>query len=291
MTSPYIPGWRERLKSCFRWRQRFLHVFGIPSALGAAIAVGGSSALGSDLGIALGGFVAGLGVVLYGYYVTAGLDQNLVKQLQQEASKQVQDKSTRELVGILQSAAPEVRLGLEKILYHHRTIEAVFLDGIDDSVEAMMQSSRPDLADLRDRAIQLVKLHGRLERIIQASDGAWLEAELQRIQEEEKRTEPGTVRDALLEAKESTERTLLQWRAAKDKKKQIGSVLTVIEKNLQEFKLAMELRKADVAIGGVASVSDVSELQARLRAAGEACDEIVGNKNSRRNRVSRRTRS
>ena len=46
-------------------------------------------------------------------------------------------------------------------------------------------------------------------------------------------------------------------------------------RSLEEFKLAMALRKADV-IEGVDSAANVSELQARLSAAGEACDELVG---------------
>jgi len=96
-----------------------------------------------------------------------------------------------------------------------------------------------------------------------------MEAQLQRSPE-------GPVRDALLAAKESTERTHTQWRAAVDKQMQIGSVLTVIETNLQEFKLAMELRKADAAMGSQTSGTEVSELQSRLAAAGEACDELVG---------------
>jgi hypothetical protein len=50
----------------------------------------------------------------------------------------------------------------------------------------------------------------------------------------------------------------------------------LIENNFQEFKLAMELRKADAALGGDISGADVSELQSRLMAAGDTCDEIVG---------------
>jgi hypothetical protein len=53
-------------------------------------------------------------------------------------------------------------------------------------------------------------------------------------------------------------------------------VLTLIENSLQEFKLAMELRKADAALGSRATGRDVSELQSRLIAAGQACDELVG---------------
>jgi hypothetical protein len=85
-------------------------------------------------------------------------------------------------------------------------------------------------------------------------------------------------------ARQSTERTYKQWLAAVDKQTQIRSVLTVIETNLQEFKLAMELRKADAAMGQQTSGPDVTELQQRLVAAGEACDELVGGANRARRR-------
>jgi len=130
---------------------------------------------------------------------------------------------------------------------------------------------------LRDRAVSMVKLHRRLREIIQQSDGRWLEQEVNRMQADLSRTPEGGVRTALEAAMESTERTLVQWRAAVDKQMQIRSVLTMIESNLQEFKLAMELRKADAAMGSQSSSApEVSELQARLAAAGEACDELVG---------------
>ena len=105
------------------------------------------------------------------------------------------------------------------------------------------------------------------------------------------RTPEGPVRDALVAAKESTERTLAQWWSAIEKQKQVGSVMTVIETNLQEFKLAMELRKADQALGAVASGTDVSELQARLAATGQACDELVGRASSAPRRASKRSRA
>jgi hypothetical protein len=38
----------------------------------------------------------------------------------------------------------------------------------------------------------------------------------------------------------------------------------------------MELRKADAAMGAETAGPEISELQARLVAAGEACDELVG---------------
>src|SRR5262249_9631423 len=133
-----------------------------------------------------------------------------------------------------------------------------------------------DLTALRDRAISMVKLHHRLGDIIRQSDGRWLDQEVRRMASDLQRTPEGGVRDALVAAKESTERTLAQWRAALDQQAQSLSVLTMIESNLQEFKLAMELRKADAAMGSQAAAPEVSELQARLVAAGEACDQLVG---------------
>ena len=104
------------------------------------------------------------------------------------------------------------------------------------------------------------------------------------------RTPEGPVRDALLAAHESTERTLKQWTAALEKQHQIRSVLTVIESNLQEFKLAMELRKADAAMGANQG-HNVNELQQRLIAAGRACDELVGRTSIMGDRRSRRVSS
>jgi hypothetical protein len=90
------------------------------------------------------------------------------------------------------------------------------------------------------------------------------------------RAPEGSGRDALLSARESTARTLAQWQTAVEKQGQVRSVLTMIDSNLQEFKLAMELRKADAAMGAHTAGADVSELQSRLTAAGEACDELMG---------------
>jgi hypothetical protein len=101
----------------------------------------------------------------------------------------------------------------------------------------------------------------------------------------------GSVRDALLAARESSVRMLEQWQDAFAKRQQVTSVLTLIENNLQEFKLAMELRKADATLGTTATGPDVSDLQMRLAAAGQACDELVGQaarsgRSSRERRVS-----
>ena len=276
MTAPRIPTWKERLAACFRWRHRFMHVFGAPGAIGALTAVAAASALNTDVGLALGALTAGVGSLLAGYYVTAGFDKKLVKQLQDEEVGKGLVAAAGEIQRAIYEAEPELRPILERILHYHGTIEAAFADGIDDPVEAILQNSRQDLVALRDRAVSMVKLHRRLREIIQQSDGRWLEQEVRRMETELSHTPEGGVRSALEAAKESTERTLVQWRAAVDKQSQIRSVLTMIESNLQEFKLAMELRKADAAMGSQAATPEVSELQARLAAAGEACDELVG---------------
>ncbi|MBW2455354.1 MAG: hypothetical protein JRI68_12620, partial [Deltaproteobacteria bacterium] len=152
------------------------------------------------------------------------------------------------------------------------------------AVERILTSSRDDLEALRDRAVAMVTLHGRLRRIILQSDGRGLYNEIERIDNQLKGTSDGSVRDALEGALASTKRTHEQWKAAIDKQSQIEAVLTIIETNLQEFKLAMELRKADAAMSSQASGLDVSELQSRLTAAGQACDELVGRKRARRRR-------
>lgn len=286
MTPPAIPSWKERLKACFQWRHRLLHVFGLPMAIGAVTAVGAASALTPDVGLSLGILTAGVGSVLYGYYVTAGFDGKLVRALQDESQSKLLEQEHEELNQALALADPMVRPVLHRILFQHHVIESAFADGIDDSVEAVLQGSRQDLRELRDRALQLSKLHQRLGTIIQGSDGRWLAAEVERMDRELKRTPEGAVRDALLQARDSTLRTFDQWQAAFDKQRQVASVLTVIEKNLEEFKLAMELRKADAAIS-TSSAPDVSELQARLMAAGQACDELVSGRRTERRRRDR----
>jgi hypothetical protein len=286
VTPPAIPSWKERLKACFQWRHRLLHVFGLPMAIGAVTAVGAASALTPDVGLSLGILTAGVGSVLYGYYVTAGFDGKLVRALQDESQSKLLEQEHEELNQALALADPMVRPVLHRILFQHHVIESAFADGIDDSVEAVLQGSRQDLRELRDRALQLSKLHQRLGTIIQGSDGRWLAAEVERMDRELKRTPEGAVRDALLQARDSTLRTFDQWQAAFDKQRQVASVLTVIEKNLEEFKLAMELRKADAAIS-TSSAPDVSELQARLMAAGQACDELVSGRRTERRRRDR----
>ncbi|MBI4701857.1 MAG: hypothetical protein HY744_12015 [Deltaproteobacteria bacterium] len=282
-----IPSWQERLRACFRWRHRLMHVFGGPAALGALGAIAGAAALNPDAGLALGALVAAVGSLLAGYYVTAGFDRKLVEQLQNEGLAAEQQQQATSLQQVLADADPALRQPLERILQYHASIEAEFADGIDDEVEAILQSSRPDLQALRDRAVSLVRLHGRLRQVIQQSDGRALYYELERMKGELGRTPAGQVRDALGAAVQSTERTLGQWQAAGDKQAQIRSVLTVIETNLQEFKLAMGLRKADAAMGSAGQGAEVSELQARLAAAGEACDELIG----RKERAPRRVRA
>jgi hypothetical protein len=287
---PRIPTWQERLKACFRFRHRLMHVFGAPSALGAATAVLTAGALTTDVGLALGALTAGIGSLLAGYYVTAGFDQNLVKMLQSEEQDKGKANEEGEIQRAVFEAEPELRPAFERILYYYTSIEAAFTDGIDDQVEAILQNSRGDLRALRDRAVSMVKLHRRLTDLIRQSDGRWLDAEVRRMAGELPRAPEGSVRDALVAAKESTERTLAQWRAAIDKQQQVRSVMTVIETNLQEFKLAMELRKADHAMGAAAAGTEISELQARLSAAGQACDELVG-RTSASPRRARRTQA
>jgi hypothetical protein len=276
VAAPRIPTWQERLKACFRWRHRLMHVFGAPAAVGAATAIAAGATLNPDVGMALGALAAGVGSMLVGWWVTAGYDTKLVQQLQNEEASEQQQNEALDIQQAIYQADPEVKPLLERILFYHSNIDAAFADGIDDQVEAILQSSRPDLKALRDRAIAMSKLHRRLREIVQQSDGRWLHQEVQRMDGELSRTAAGAGRDALAAARESTARTLAQWQTAVDKQTQVRSVLTMIESNLQEFKLAMELRKADAAMGAQTAGADVSELQSRLTAAGEACDELMG---------------
>lgn len=290
MPATPIPTWKERLAACFRWRHRFLHVFGAPAALGALTAMGTASLLNPDTGVSLGALVAALGTLIAGYYVTAGFDRKLVEQLQAEKVEEGVLASAKELEQIAWNADPEIRPLFERVLAVHASIEAVFTDGIDDDVERILDGSRGDLRALRDRAAKLVELYRRLGDVVQQSDGRRLYEEMERLKDEVARMPEGGARRAREEARLSAERTYGQWHAAYERRGQITSALTVIEKNLEEFKLAMALRKADVADGSEGA-TNVSELQARLTAAGQACDELVGRAPSVAPRRSRRSRA
>ncbi|MGE0324999.1 MAG: hypothetical protein AB7S68_21930 [Polyangiaceae bacterium] len=282
-----LPNWKDRLKACFSWRHRALHVFGVPAAAGAAAAVATSAMLTPDAGPGLGMLVAAVGTALYGYFVTSGFDKKLNQQLIDEAKEQGVQSEFQELQNAVYNAEPALRPVLERILYYYNNIESVYADGASDTVEAVLESSRDDIKGLRDRALGLVNLHRRLSAVIAQSDAGYLKQELNRMEREMARTGEGPVRDALVAAHESTERTLKQWTQALEKQHQIRSVLTVIESNLQEFKLAMELRKADAAMGANQG-HNVGELQQRLIAAGRACDELVGRTSIMGERRSRR---
>jgi hypothetical protein len=261
-----------------------MHAFGAPSAIAATIAMISAHFLNADAGLALGAFSYFMGVLLALYVIVGGFDKTLVKQLQQDELARLQARQSGEVQQAIYQAQPELRDVLQRIVSLHASVESAFADGIDDQVEAILVASRDDLRELRDRAISMSKLHHRLHQIVVQSDGQRLYNELQRMTHELSNTPPGAVRDALQSARESTERTYRQWLGAVDKQTQIRSVLTVIETNLQEFKLAMELRKADAAMGQQNAGPDVSELQQRLVAAGDACDELVGGANRTRRR-------
>jgi hypothetical protein len=290
MGAPRIPTWQERLRACFRFRHRLLQVFGVPGAIGAATAVATASLLNPDTGVAVGVLAAGVGTLLAGYRVVAGFDRKLVAQLQEDERARDEERERAELGQVLHEADPELRLQLQHILHTHAEIEAVFTDGVHDPVEAILANSRQDLTALRDRAIAMVRLFRRLTSILQQSDGRWLQQEVFRMDSELAQTPEGAVKDALLAAHASSVRALEQWRSAVEKQAQVRSILTLIENNLSEFKLGMELRKADVAMGTQDSAPEVSELQERLAAAGAACDELMGRPSAvPRRRVQRRT--
>ena len=266
-----------------------MHVFGAPAAVGAVAAVASSAALSPDVGLSLGMLTAGVGTALAGYFITAGFDKGLNEQLIEEAQEAEVAQAGQEVQAVIWNADPQIRPVLERVVWYYDTIEAVFNDGHTDTVEAVLQGSRTDLKALRDRALAMAKLYVRLRTIIQQSDPRYLQSEIERMEKELQRTQPGATHDVLSAAKASTERTLAQWQAAVDKQRQITGVLTMIESNLQEFKLAMELKKADAAIGAeTAGTPNVSELQSRLQAATEACDELVGG-GTRGRRRARRT--
>jgi len=285
--APRIPSWKDRLAACFQWRHRLMHVFGAPAAVGALAAVGTAAALNPDVGLGMGALVAAVGTVLAGYYVTAGFDRKLVENLQAEETERHHASKESEVAQIVATADPNLQPVLQRILFYHQSIETAFVDGIDDPVEAILQNSRSDLSALRDRALAMAQLFQKLTQIIYHSDGRWLASEVERMDHELASTNEGSVKEALEVARASTKRALDQWQAAIDKQRQVKSVLTVIESNLQEFKLAMELRKADAVLSDQPAQPDVSELQARLAAAGQACDELVG-QGERRRRTTRR---
>jgi hypothetical protein len=273
--APPIPTWKERLAACFRFRHRLLHVFGVPAAIGAVASVAAANVLNPDTGMALGALVATMGSLIAGYYVTAGFDRRLVERLQSEKLEAGARLSAQHVQNVVWNSPPEIRPVLDHIVATHASIETVFADGPEDAVERVLQNSREDLLALRDRALKLVELYRRLGDVIQQSDGRRLFDEMNRLKAALAHAHQGPSRKAQEEAHASAERTYAQWYAAVEKQRQIGSVLTVIDKNLEEFRLAMALRKVD-ALEGEESAGNVSELQARLTAAGEACDELVG---------------
>jgi hypothetical protein len=275
VAAPPIPTWKERLGACFRWRYRLLHVFGVPGAVGAAASVAAASLLNPDTGLALGALVAGVGTLIGGYYVTSGFDRRLVERLQAEKAEAGARHDAEHIVAIVANASSEIRPVLERIVGTHASIEAGFAGGTDDTVERLLQGSRDDLRALRDRALKLVDVYRQLSEVIQQSNGQRLYDEMTRLNATLARMHAGPARKAQEEACASAERTYTQWHNAVDKQRQIGSVFTVIEKNLEEFRLAMALRKVD-ALEGEDGTTNVSELQARLTAAGEACDQLVG---------------
>lgn len=277
MPAPPIPTWKERLAACFRWRYRLLHVFGVPGAVGAATSVAAASFLNPDTGLALGVLVAGVGTLIGGYYVTAGFDRRLVERLQGEKVEADARLDAEHLQAVAEGAHPEIRPVLLRIVATHASIEAGFAEGAGDAVDRVLQGSRDDLRALRDRALKLVDVYRRLSDVILQSDGRRLYDEMNRLKAALDRMRAGPARKAQEEACVSAERTYSQWHAAVDKQRQIGSVFTVIEKNLEEFRLAMALRKVDALEGeGEGAQANVSELQARLTAAVEACDQLVG---------------
>jgi hypothetical protein len=273
--APPIPTWNERLAACFRWRHRLLHVFGVPGAVGAVTSVAAASLLNPDTGLALGVLVAGVGSLIGGYYVTAGFDRRLVERLQSEKAEAGARLDLEHIEAIASNAHPEIRPVLLRIIATHASIEEGFAEGAGDAVERVLQGSRDDLRALRDRALKLVDVYKRLSDVIRQSDGRRLDDEVHRLQAALARMPAGPARQAQEEACASAERTYTQWQTALDKQRQVGSVFTIIEKNLEEFRLAMALRKVD-ALEGEDGTTNVSELQGRLTAAVEACDQLVG---------------
>src|SRR5688572_5871695 len=167
--------------------------------------MGAASTLNADTGLALGALVAGLGTVLAGYYVTAGFDRGLVKRLQEEKVQQGAVLDAQNLQQVVWNAAPEIRPVLERIVATHHAIEAVFTDGIGDSVERILDSSRDDLRALRDRAVKMGDLYRRLGEVIHQSDGRRLYDEMNRLKAQLGRIPEGPARKAQQEAFESAE--------------------------------------------------------------------------------------
>lgn len=274
--TPAIPSWKDRLRACFRMRQRAMHVFGIPAAIGSAVAVGVASVLTPEAGLSLGVLSAGVGSLLVGYYVVAGFDHGVVRMLQDEERTAAKIDQIEGMQLALRSAPDAMRPALESIISQHLAIEAEFEDDESCPVEAILANSRADITALRDRAVSLIDLYNRIERLLAQSDADRLRQELERLQLELDQTQDPTTIEALESARASTQRALEQRGAAEDKRTQIRSLMTMIDSNIKEFKLTMELRKTDAALGKGTTAPEVSELQARLVAAGQACDQLMG---------------
>ncbi len=280
--SDWIPTWKDRLKACFQWRHRALHVFGIPAALGMMTTAVAADMLNASTGMGLGALVGGVGSLLAGYYVVSGFDTGAVKSLQEEREAEAQEDRQSMIANTVATAPPDLRPIIQRINWNYQAIEQNFADGIDDQVESVLQGSRDDLKALRDRAINLVGLYNKLGLIIQQVNIYALQAEIERTTAELNAGAQGAAKDALLAAQESTQKAIEKYQAAQAKQKQVRNVMTVIDTSLQEFKLAMELRKADATLSNTQDAPDVSELQLRLESAGQACDELVGGPRRRR---------
>lgn len=281
----WIPTWKDRLRACFQWRHRALHVLGAPLAAGMVTSAVSADLLNAGAGLGLGGLVAGVGAVLAGYYVVSGFDRGLVDALQKERAEGQLETRRSAITSIVSSAPDELRPIAERVVANYDAIEQYFTDGISDQVEAVLQTSLGDLEALRDRAVSLVGLHNQLSGILRQVDVYALNSELQRTTSQLQASPPGQASEALLAAQESTQKAIAKYQAAQQKQQQVRNVMTVIDTSLQEFKLAMELRKADATLSSDSGAPDVSELQLRLEAAGQACDELVGGTRRARQRA------
>lgn len=157
-----------------------------------------------------------------------------------------------------------------------------------DTVEAVLEGSRTDLKALRDRALSMFKLYVRLRHIIQSSDPRYLQSEIERM-------DKGA---AAYETRRNLRRARGRKREHRGYSRPVANRGGQAEANHRrvdhereqsaEFKLAMELKKADAAMGAeTAGAPNVTELQSRLQAATDACDELVGARGRRRRRARR----
>jgi len=243
-------------------RQRMIHVFGIPIALGGITAAVLTDRLHGKA-VFLGAIVAAAGILLIGWYVVSGLDRGLVAALrgdQQSALGRI------ELANALASSPPEIRSALERIRVQLETIEESIDHAATQGTSAIVDGLRDDLIAARRKAIEIARALPGLHATNAKSEIARLETEVTRLASELDDV-TGALHEALGASKQSVEAELARRRAALDHETQLTEFLGTLETELEAVK-------GGVA-GGVVGYEDGERLRKRLASTIATCDRLL----------------